>query len=66
MTVPPPDILKGRKDRKSTLGASCDKALREDECLGITRWFLDVGLAFNAVNYPSFDKMLQLIAQYGL
>ncbi|XP_018459834.1 uncharacterized protein LOC108830745 [Raphanus sativus] len=66
VTVPPPDILQGRKDRKSTLGASCDKALREDVCLGITRWFLDAGLAFNAVNYPSFDKMLQLIAQYGL
>ncbi|CAN7074944.1 unnamed protein product, partial [Brassica oleracea var. botrytis] len=54
-----------RKDRKSTLGAACDKEAREDVCGDITRWFLDAGLAFNAVNYPSFDKMIRSIGLYG-
>ena len=63
--VPPPDVLQGRKDRKSTLGAACDKEARENVCGDITRWFLDAGLAFNVVNYPSFDKMIQSIGLYG-
>ena len=63
VSVPPPGVLQERKDGKSTLGAACDKQLREDICGAITRWFLDAGLAFNAVNYPSFNKMIQLIGQ---
>ncbi|KAG2321929.1 hypothetical protein Bca52824_015142 [Brassica carinata] len=66
VTVPPPDILQGRRDRKSVLGAAYDKECREDVCGAITRWFLDAGLAFSAVNYPSFDKMVESIGKYGV
>ncbi|CAG7889421.1 unnamed protein product [Brassica rapa] len=45
------------KDRKSVLGA-CDKDLKETVCGSITRWVLDAGLVFNAVNCPSFGEMI--------
>lgn len=40
ITTPPADILQGREDRKSVLGA-CDKDLRENVSGAITKWFLD-------------------------
>ncbi|CDY35521.1 BnaA01g23910D [Brassica napus] len=48
------------KDRKSFLGA-CDKDLKETVCGGITRWVLDAGLVFNAVNCPSFGEMIKSV-----
>lgn len=65
VTSTPPDILKGSKDMKRVLGA-CDKDLRDKVCSGIARWFYDEGLPFNAVTYPSFKEMMELIGQYGM
>ncbi|KAG5376090.1 hypothetical protein IGI04_040686 [Brassica rapa subsp. trilocularis] len=61
----PPDILKGRKDRKAVFGAS-DKDLRDIVCGGIARWFYDAGIAFNAASHDSFKQMTNLIGQYGM
>uniref|UniRef100_A0A0D3B9A0 DUF659 domain-containing protein n=2 Tax=Brassica oleracea var. oleracea TaxID=109376 RepID=A0A0D3B9A0_BRAOL len=61
----PPDILKGRKDRKGVFGA-CDKDLRDKVCGAIARWFFDAGLPFNAVSHDSFKEMTKLIGQYGM
>ncbi|CAG7870124.1 unnamed protein product [Brassica rapa] len=61
----PPDILKGRKDRKAVFGA-CDKDLRDKVCGGIARWFYDAGIAFNAASHDSLKEMTKLIGQYGM
>lgn len=61
----PPDVLKGRKERKGIFGA-CDKQLREKTCRDICRWFYDAGIPFNAVNHDSFGAMIESIGQYGM
>ncbi|XP_019095869.1 PREDICTED: uncharacterized protein LOC109130606 [Camelina sativa] len=60
----PPDVLKGRKDKKEVFGKS-DKELRDRACAEIARWFYDASLPFNAVNYDSFKSSLELVGQYG-
>ncbi|XP_023640316.1 uncharacterized protein LOC17889560 [Capsella rubella] len=64
VTIPPRDVLQGRKERKCIFGA-CDKEQRNIVCLGIARWFYDAGLSFNAVTYPSWNEMCELIGLYG-
>ncbi|KAL0844369.1 hypothetical protein Bca101_017615 [Brassica carinata] len=60
----PPDVLKGRKDRKEVFGVS-DKESRDKACRAIERWFIDAGLPFYAVTYDSFKEVCELIGQYG-
>ncbi|WZZ40509.1 hypothetical protein YC2023_036768 [Brassica napus] len=59
----PPDILKGGKDMKGVFGA-CDKDLRDNVCEGISRWFKDAGILFDAASHDSFKEMTELIGQY--
>ena len=61
----PPDILKGGKDMKGVFGA-CDKDLRDNVCEGISRWFKDAGILFDAASHDSFKEMTELIGQYGM
>ncbi|KAL0854044.1 hypothetical protein Bca101_059196 [Brassica carinata] len=60
----PPDVLKGRKDRKDIFGV-CDKELRDNACSAIAKWFYDAAIPFNAANYDSFREAIELVAQYG-
>ncbi|KAF3550359.1 hypothetical protein DY000_02002394 [Brassica cretica] len=61
----PPDILKGGKDMKGVFGA-CDKDLRDKVCEGISRWFKDAGILFDAASHDRFNEMTELIGQYGM
>ncbi|CAN7057732.1 unnamed protein product, partial [Brassica rapa subsp. trilocularis] len=65
VTSLPPEILKGRQDRKGVFGA-CDKDLRDKACGAIARWFYDAGIPFNAATHDSFKEMTKLIGQYGM
>ena len=52
--------------RQSTINEACKKELREKACRDIARWMYDAAIPFNAVNYPSFDVMIESIGQYGV
>ncbi|KAG7533363.1 hypothetical protein ISN45_Aa08g009970 [Arabidopsis thaliana x Arabidopsis arenosa] len=60
----PPDVLKGRKGNRKDIFGVCDKELRDRACGAIARWFYDVWLPFNAVNFDSFKEALKLVGQY--
>ncbi|XP_048633100.1 uncharacterized protein LOC106367279 [Brassica napus] len=60
----PPDVLKGRKDRKDIFGV-CDKEERDNACRAIAKWFYDAAIPFNAANYDSFKEALELVGRYG-
>lgn len=64
VTPTPPDVLKGRKDRKEIFGV-CDKDERDKACNAIERWFLDAGIPFYAATYDSFKEALELVGKYG-
>lgn len=55
VTLNPPYILKGSKDKKSIQGV-CDKEVRDKACGGIAWWMYDGGIPFNAVNYDSLSR----------
>ncbi|XP_065865608.1 uncharacterized protein [Euphorbia lathyris] len=59
-------VVKDRKLRQTTINEACKKELREKACADIARWFFDAAIPFNAVNYPSFDVMVESIGQYGV
>ncbi|XP_048616815.1 uncharacterized protein LOC125575425 isoform X2 [Brassica napus] len=61
----PPDVLKGRKDRKEVFGGVSDKESRDKACRAIERWFIDAGIPFYAITYDSFKEVCELIGQYG-
>ena len=52
--------------KQSTINEACKKELREKACRDIARWMYDAAIRFNAVNYPSFDVMIESIGQYGV
>ena len=52
--------------KQSTINEACKKELREKAYRDIARWMYDAAIPFNAVNYPSFDVMIESIGQYGV
>ncbi|XVE73301.1 hypothetical protein DITRI_Ditri11bG0106600 [Diplodiscus trichospermus] len=52
--------------RQTTINEACKKELREKACGEIARWMYDAAIPFNAVNYPSFEVMIEDIRQYGV
>ncbi|XP_042394669.1 uncharacterized protein LOC121985345 isoform X1 [Zingiber officinale] len=54
------------KERQSTINEAYKKELREKACMAITEWMYDAAIPFNAVNYSSFKRMLDLVGQYGI
>ncbi|XP_057987302.1 uncharacterized protein LOC110640419 [Hevea brasiliensis] len=63
---PRPTIM-GKNMRQTTIdeNSPAKKELRERACVAIARWMYDVGIAFNAVNYDSFGKMIRAIGNCG-
>ncbi|KAL6559467.1 hypothetical protein OROGR_004584 [Orobanche gracilis] len=64
----PTKVVEARKKdkaRQSTINEACKKELRKRACRDIARWMYDAAIAFNAVNHPSFDVMVESIGQYG-
>ncbi|XP_042466041.1 uncharacterized protein LOC122048553 [Zingiber officinale] len=54
------------KERQTTINEAYKKELREKTCMAITEWMYDAAIPFNAVNYSSFKRMLDLVGQYGI
>ncbi|KAJ0685123.1 putative transcription factor/ chromatin remodeling BED-type(Zn) family [Helianthus annuus] len=54
-----------RSPKQQTMNEICKKELRKNACKEISRWFLDAGLPYNAVNYASFFKAMEAVAQFG-
>ncbi|XP_042389488.1 uncharacterized protein LOC121981164 isoform X1 [Zingiber officinale] len=54
------------KERQTMINEAYKKELRENACMTITEWMYDAAIPFNAVNYSSFKKMLDLVGQYGI
>ncbi|RVW61548.1 hypothetical protein CK203_066203 [Vitis vinifera] len=42
------------------------KEARERACTLITRWMYEAAIPFNAITYPSFQPMIEVIGQYGV
>ncbi|KAL6502448.1 hypothetical protein OROHE_024453 [Orobanche hederae] len=59
------EARKKDKGRQTTINEACKKELREKACRDIAKWMYDATIAFNAVNYPSFDVMVESIGKYG-
>ncbi|KAL8490386.1 hypothetical protein ACS0TY_025559 [Phlomoides rotata] len=56
----------GKKRRQNTTSEVCKKELREKACMSIAKWMCDAAIPFEAVNYPSFQKMLDVISRCGM
>ncbi|XP_042416539.1 uncharacterized protein LOC122005539 isoform X1 [Zingiber officinale] len=54
------------KERQTTINEAYKKELREKTCMTITEWMYDAAIPFNAVNYSSFKRMLDLVGQCGV
>ncbi|XP_058185547.1 uncharacterized protein LOC131302760 [Rhododendron vialii] len=66
--TPNPDVVvKNRKGKQPTIDANdpYKKELRDRAVTKFARWMYDVGIAFNAVKYPSFRTAVESIGQYG-
>ncbi|KAJ9132775.1 hypothetical protein P3X46_033612 [Hevea brasiliensis] len=57
---------KNSKPKQTTINEACKKELRKKACKDIARWMYDAAIPFNAVNYPSFQVMVESIGQFGI
>ena len=54
------------KMKQTTTNDAYKKEARERACMLITRWMYEATIPFNAVTYPSFQPMIEVIGQYGV
>ncbi|WJZ98654.1 hypothetical protein VitviT2T_017165 [Vitis vinifera] len=62
-------VVQNRRNRKmnqTTINDAYKKEARERACMIITRWMYEATIPFNAVTYPSFQPMIEVIGQYGV
>ncbi|XP_021656850.2 uncharacterized protein LOC110647363 [Hevea brasiliensis] len=57
---------KNTKMKQTTTNEARKKKLREKACRAIAQWMYDAGIPFSAVNYPSFQVMVESIGQFGI
>ncbi|XP_057986679.1 uncharacterized protein LOC110658706 [Hevea brasiliensis] len=57
---------KNSKLKQTTINVACKKELRKKACKDIARWMYDATIPFNAINYPSFQVMVESIGQFGI
>ncbi|XP_057984783.1 uncharacterized protein LOC110670460 [Hevea brasiliensis] len=57
---------KNSKLKQTTINEACKKELRKKACKDIAQWMYDAAIPFNAVNYPSFQVMVESIGQFGI
>ncbi|XP_057504011.1 uncharacterized protein LOC130787631 [Actinidia eriantha] len=65
--TPNPDVVVQNREKQIKINANdpYKKELRDRAVTRFIRWMYDAGIAFNAVNYPSFGPMIESIGQYG-
>jgi len=67
-TPDPEVVLESRrnlKGKQTTINEHYKKEARDKACQSIARWMYDAGIPFNAVNYDSFQVMIESIGQFG-
>ncbi|KAJ9187043.1 hypothetical protein P3X46_002540, partial [Hevea brasiliensis] len=52
--------------KQTAINEACKKELRKKACKDIAQWIYDAAIPFNAVNYPSFQVMVESIGQFGI
>ena len=69
--TPNPELVvqnskKKKKNTKTTINNAHKKEAKERYDILFCRWMYDAAIPFNAVNYASFQPMLEAIGQYGV
>ena len=60
-------VVQNRKKKtQTTINNAYKKEAKERDDILFCRWMLDAKIPFNAVNYASFQPMLEAIGQYGV
>ena len=65
-TPNPEMVVQNRKNTQTTINNAYKKEAKERADILFCRWMYDVTIPFNAVNYASFQPMLEAIGQYGV
>ena len=65
-TPNPKMVVQNRKNNQTTINNAYKKEAKERADILFCRWMYDVAIPFNAVNYASFQPMLEAIRQYGV
>ena len=61
-------VVQNRSEKmtQTTINDPYKKEARERACYLIARWMYEAAIPFNAVTYPSFQPMIEVIGQYGV
>ena len=59
-------VVENRKNTQTTINNAYKKEAKERADILFCRWMYDAAIPFNAVNYASFQPMLEAIGQYGV
>ena len=65
-TPNPEMVVQNRKNTQTTINNAYKKEANERADILFCRWMYDAAIPFNAVNYASFQPMLEAIGQYGV
>ena len=65
-TPNPEMVVQNRKNTQTTIKNAYKKEATERADILFCRWMYDAAIPFNAVNYASFQPMLEAIGQYGV
>ena len=65
-TPNPKMVVQNRKNTQTTINNAYKKEAKERADIIFHRWMYDAAIPFNAVNYASFQPMLEVIGQYGV
>ena len=65
-TPNPEMVVQNRKNTQTTINNAYKKEAKERTDILFCRWMYDAAIPFNAVNYASFQPMLEAIGQYGV
>ena len=65
-TPNPEMVVQNRKNTQTTINNAYKKEAKERVDILFYRWMYDAAIPFNAVNYASFQPMLEAIGQYGV
>ena len=57
-------VVQNRKNTQTTINNAYKKEAKEKVDILFCRWMYDVVIPFNAMNYTSFQPMLEAIRQY--
>ena len=62
----PEMVVQNKKNTQTAINNDYKKEAKEGADILFCRWMYDVVIPFNAVNYASFQPMLEAIGQYGV